>query len=176
MFKILNFAFSLSGTYKKGVKLIHSNIAGVAKEVYPDLVVLDCMHGMEGDGPIDGTSIYLGAAVASADALQQGDWVAPAFREHALTLVRGMPLKNFYLYYMGNEIGSVVPKDTRILPVSVPVGSHPIHAVGIAWASKIKKEKTVAITYFGDGATSEGEFHEAMNFAGESTRNLLLPK
>ncbi len=106
------------------------------------------------------------AQVASAYALQQGDWVVPAFREHALTLVRGMPLKNFYLYYMGYEIGNVVPKDTRILPVSVPVGSHPIHAVGIAWASKIRKEKNVAITYFGDGATSEGEFHEAMNFAG----------
>ncbi|HIH43484.1 TPA: pyruvate dehydrogenase (acetyl-transferring) E1 component subunit alpha [Candidatus Woesearchaeota archaeon] len=106
------------------------------------------------------------AQVASAYALQQGDWVVPAFREHALALVRGMPLKNFYLYYMGHETGSVVPKDARILPVSVPVGSHPLHAVGIAWASKIRKEKNVAITYFGDGATSEGEFHEAMNFAG----------
>ena len=68
--KTINFAFSLSGTYKKGVKLIHSNIASVSREVYPDLAIIDCMNGMEGDGPIDGTAIYLGAAVASCDALK----------------------------------------------------------------------------------------------------------
>ena|SRR3989344_1775930 len=67
---LVNIAFRMSPTYRQGVKLIHHNIASVAKEIYPDLVVLDCYYGMEGDGPIDGTRIYLGAAIASTDALK----------------------------------------------------------------------------------------------------------
>jgi pyruvate dehydrogenase E1 component alpha subunit len=50
-------------------------------------------------------------------------------------------------------------------PISIPIGTQMLHAVGIAWAFKLRKEERVAITYFGDGATSEGDFHEAMNFA-----------
>jgi pyruvate dehydrogenase E1 component alpha subunit len=52
------------------------------------------------------------------------------------------------------------------MPVSVPVGTQTLHAVGLAWAGKLKGEKIVSIVYFGDGATSKGDFHEAMNFAG----------
>jgi pyruvate dehydrogenase E1 component alpha subunit len=106
------------------------------------------------------------AQVAAVYTLKKTDWLIPAFREQAATIYFGMPLKNFYLYYMGNELGSAMPKGVNILPVSVPVGSHPLHAVGISWASKIKKEDDVSLTVFGDGATSEGDFHEAMNFAG----------
>jgi len=78
----------------------------------------------------------------------------------------GVPLKTFLLYWMGNEIGSRAPEGVNVMPVSIPVGTHPLHAVGTAWAAKLRGEKTVAITYFGDGATSQGDFHEAMNFAG----------
>lgn len=52
------------------------------------------------------------------------------------------------------------------MPVSIPVGTHPLHAVGVGWAARLKGDKIVAITYFGDGATSKGDFHEAMNLAG----------
>jgi len=106
------------------------------------------------------------AQVAAAYALKKTDWIVPAFREQAACIYFGMPIKNFFMYYMGHELGSMMPKNIKILPVSIPVGSHPLHAVGISWASKIKKEKDVAMTFFGDGATSEGDFHEAMNFAG----------
>ena len=68
--KLMNNLFGHSKTYRRGIKLIHSNIANVAKEAYPDLSILDCMNGMEGDGPMDGTGIYLGAAIASTDALK----------------------------------------------------------------------------------------------------------
>jgi len=78
----------------------------------------------------------------------------------------GISLKNFYLYWMGNEIGSRSPEGINVMPVSVPVGSQTLHAVGAAWAAKIKGDKIVTIAYFGDGATSKGDFHEAMNFAG----------
>jgi pyruvate dehydrogenase E1 component alpha subunit len=52
------------------------------------------------------------------------------------------------------------------MPVSVPVGTQTLHAVGVAWAAKLKGDKAVGLVYFGDGATSKGDFHEAMNFAG----------
>ena len=104
--------------------------------------------------------------VGSAYALQKGDWVFPAFREIAATLMMGISLKNFYLYWMGNEMGSRAPDGINVMPVSVPVGSQTLHAVGTAWAAKIKGDKIVTLVFFGDGATSEGDFHEAMNFAG----------
>ena len=78
----------------------------------------------------------------------------------------GISLKNFMLYWMGNEIGSRAPDGINVMPVSIPVGTHPLHAVGTAWAAKLRGDKIVTLTYFGDGATSKGDFHEAMNFAG----------
>ncbi|HSB05699.1 MAG TPA: pyruvate dehydrogenase (acetyl-transferring) E1 component subunit alpha [Thermodesulfobacteriota bacterium] len=104
--------------------------------------------------------------VGSAYALQKGDWIFPAFRELAATVMMGIPLKSIFLYWMGNEMGSQAPDGVNVMPVAIPVGTQPLHAVGVAWAAKIKGEKIVTLTYFGDGATSKGDFHEAMNFAG----------
>jgi len=104
--------------------------------------------------------------VGSAYVLQKGDWVFPAFREIGVTLMMGVPLKDFMLYWMGNEMGSRAPEGINMMPVSIPVGTHIPQAVGTAWAAKLKGEKIVAVAYFGDGATSKGDFHEAMNFAG----------
>jgi len=104
--------------------------------------------------------------VGSAYPLQKRDWVFPAFRELGASLMMGIPLKTVYLYWMGNEEGSRAPEGINVLPVSIPVGTHPLHAVGTAWAAKIRKDDIVTIAYFGDGATSKGDFHEAMNFAG----------
>jgi pyruvate dehydrogenase E1 component alpha subunit len=104
--------------------------------------------------------------VGSTYVLQKGDWVFPAFREIGAAVMMGIPLKSFYLYWMGNEMGSRCPEGINFMPVSIPVGTHIPHAVGAAWAAKIKHEKVVTIAYFGDGATSKGDFHEAMNFAG----------
>lgn len=104
--------------------------------------------------------------VGSAYALQRGDWVFPAFRELAASLMMGIPLKTVYLYWMGNEEGSRAPEGINVMPVSIPVGTHPLHAVGVAWAARMKGDKIVTIAYFGDGATSKGDFHEAMNLAG----------
>jgi pyruvate dehydrogenase E1 component alpha subunit len=104
--------------------------------------------------------------VGSAYALRKGDWVFPAFREIAATLMMGISLKNFFLYWMGNEMGSRAPEGINVMPVSVPVGTQTLHAVGAAWAAKLKGDPVVTLVFFGDGATSKGDFHEAMNFAG----------
>lgn len=104
--------------------------------------------------------------VGSACVLQKGDWVFPAFRELGAALMMGIPLQTLYLYWMGFEEGSRAPEGIQVMPVSIPVGTHPLHAVGTAWAAKIRRDKIVTVAYFGDGATSKGDFHEAMNFAG----------
>jgi pyruvate dehydrogenase E1 component alpha subunit len=106
------------------------------------------------------------AQVATAFAMKKEDWFFPSFRETGILIARGSPLENFYLLFMGSEEGNRTPKDVNNFPVSVPVGSQTLHAVGAAWAMKIKKEKCGTVVCFGDGGTSEGDFHEAMNFAG----------
>lgn len=93
------------------------------------------------------------------------DWLVPAFRELGAWLVKGVPLKNIYLYWYGNEWGSYIPEDVRMLPISIPIASQLQHATGIGMANNIKGEKSVAVGYVGDGGTSEGDFHEALNFA-----------
>src|SRR3989338_2339849 len=99
--------------------------------------------------------------------LTKKDWLVPSFRELPAQITFGLPIENDYLYYMGNEKGmQQIPKDLNMAPISVPVGTQTLHAVGIAWAEKLKKTKNVTVCYFGDGGTSEGDFHEAMNFAG----------
>ncbi|GJM19458.1 MAG: pyruvate dehydrogenase (acetyl-transferring) E1 component subunit alpha [Phycisphaeraceae bacterium] len=106
-------------------------------------------------------------AVGSALAMKKGtDWLVSAYRENAALFMHGLPMHYVLVYWMGDERGSKMPEGVNITPLSVPIGTHMLHAAGIAWAAKIRKEKDKAvITYFGDGATSEGDFHGAMNFA-----------
>jgi len=108
-----------------------------------------------------------GAQIGSAMALGDDDWMVPSYREHGAGLVRGLPLKDTLLYWMGDERGNRIPEDENIFTVAVPIASQLPHATGMAWASKLKDEQDKAfLCYFGDGATSEGDFHEGMNFAG----------
>ena len=106
------------------------------------------------------------AQVGSIAACAKADWFVPSFRELGCALYRGASMRNVLLYAMGLEEGSVVPADSRDVPISIPVGGQSSHAVGLAWAMKLRKEKAGVIVYFGDGATSEGIVHESMNFAG----------
>jgi len=104
--------------------------------------------------------------VASAYALEGSDWLFPAFREHGAYIARGWPIEMLYEYWGGDERGSRVPENTRIFTIAIPVGTQIPHAVGFAWAAKLKGDRIAVLVYFGDGATSEGDFHEGMNFAG----------
>ena len=104
--------------------------------------------------------------VASVLPLQPQDWLVTSYRETGAMWMHGVPLKLLSLYWMGNELGSQMPEEVRVLPISIPVGTHPLHAVGLAWAGKYRQDGSIAVTYFGDGATSEGDVHEALNIAG----------
>lgn len=105
------------------------------------------------------------AHIGATYALKKEDWLVPAFRETGSFLLRGIPPEKLLQYWAGDERGHDFPAGSRVLPVSVPVGTHMLHAVGIGWAMKHDGERAVVLTVFGDGATSEGDFHEAMNFA-----------
>ncbi|WP_404364244.1 pyruvate dehydrogenase (acetyl-transferring) E1 component subunit alpha [Marinobacter sp.] len=103
--------------------------------------------------------------IGSIAAIESDDWMVPSFRETAAAIWRGTPLSGLVLYNAGYNEGGRIPDDQNDLPISIPVASQLSHAVGIAYAMKYRKEKNLALTYFGDGATSEGDFHEALNFA-----------
>lgn len=104
--------------------------------------------------------------VGSALALSEVDWMVPSYRELASMMTVGVPMKTLFMMWMGNDYGNKIPDNINCLPIAIPVGSQALHATGFAWAAKIRKEKTCVISYFGDGATSRGDFHEALNFAG----------
>lgn len=106
------------------------------------------------------------AQIGSAAAIKKSDFIFPAFRETGVYLYNGMPPEMIYSYWIGDERGMQIPKNVNSMSISITVGAHPLHAVGVAMAYQYQKKKAATITYFGDGATSEGDFHEAMNFAG----------
>jgi pyruvate dehydrogenase E1 component alpha subunit len=106
------------------------------------------------------------AQLGSAYAIRESDWVVPAFRETAAAIWRGMRIEDDLTYCAGREEGIQLPENPRDLPITIPVASQIPHAVGIAWARKLQAKDEVVLVYFGDGATSEGDFHEALNFAG----------
>ncbi len=99
-------------------------------------------------------------------ALRDSDWVVPAFREVAAEIARGKTMEGILLSYGGFNQGATVANGKNVMPVSVPVGSQTLHAVGLAYGIKYRQKDDVAMVYFGDGATSEGDFHESLNFAG----------
>ncbi|WP_255151657.1 pyruvate dehydrogenase (acetyl-transferring) E1 component subunit alpha [Halorarius halobius] len=107
-----------------------------------------------------------GAQVASAMALGSDDWIVPSYREHGAAYVRGLELDETLRYWMGDERGNRL-EGLRIMPVAVPIASQIPHASGLGWAAKLQgNDDEAVLCYFGDGATSEGDFHEGLNFAG----------
>ncbi|MFN0133690.1 MAG: pyruvate dehydrogenase (acetyl-transferring) E1 component subunit alpha [Phycisphaerales bacterium] len=106
------------------------------------------------------------AAAGSGFAAKKGvDFLVPCYRENLALFLHGLPMHYVLLHWMGDERGNQIPEGVHMTPISIPIGTQMLHATGIAWAFKLRKEPRVAVTYFGDGATSEGDFHEAMNFA-----------
>lgn len=107
------------------------------------------------------------ASCAVTLAMDERDWLVLAFRELGAMLMRGIPLEKTLLLYAGYEEGNHTPEAPRTLPVAIPVASQIPHATGLAFAARAQGEQdTAVVAFFGDGATSEGDFHEALNFAG----------
>jgi pyruvate dehydrogenase E1 component alpha subunit len=106
------------------------------------------------------------AQVGSASALEPDDWMVPSYREPIAVHMHGYPLELLIATRTGDERGGSPPPTVNVLPQSITVGGHMVHAVGLAWAERLRGSTRMVLTYFGDGATSQGDFHEAMNFAG----------
>jgi len=104
--------------------------------------------------------------VGAAFAVQKEDWVFPYFRDMGLYLTLGYPLADYYLYWMGNEVGLKTPEDLNLFPLAIPVASQIPHSVGAGLGARLQKKPIAVLCTFGDGATSEGDFHEALTFAG----------
>ncbi|HOO65457.1 MAG: pyruvate dehydrogenase (acetyl-transferring) E1 component subunit alpha [Bacteroidales bacterium] len=104
--------------------------------------------------------------VAAGAVLRHEDWLVPAFRELGAWLAKGATMKDVFMFNMGFEEGTKFAGANHMLPSSVPIASQLVHAAGIGYAIKYQKKDEVAMAFVGDGGTSEGDFHEALNFAG----------
>ncbi|MGL4768934.1 MAG: pyruvate dehydrogenase (acetyl-transferring) E1 component subunit alpha [Mycoplasmoidaceae bacterium] len=96
---------------------------------------------------------------------KKNDWFVPAFRSFHLMVELGVEVYQLFLYWNGNEYGSKFNDGVNVLPINITIGAQLSQAAGLAYAFKVRKEKKVAITFIGDGGTSEGEFYESMNMA-----------
>jgi pyruvate dehydrogenase E1 component alpha subunit len=107
------------------------------------------------------------SVVGSASALDPSrDWVVPQYRELPAMLRQGYTLEHFFLYFMGNPEGNRMPEDVKLLPFQISLSTQLPHAVGLAWGLRHQGLDGVVCVYFGDGGSSEGDFHEACNLAG----------
>ena len=104
--------------------------------------------------------------VGSAFAISAADWIFPSFREMGVHLTLGYPIPQLLLYWSGDERGQKGVQRLNIFPFCVAVGSQIPQAVGAALAARYRRDPIAVIVYFGDGATSKGDFHEGLNMAG----------
>jgi pyruvate dehydrogenase E1 component alpha subunit len=93
------------------------------------------------------------------------DWVFPSYRESAIGLLRGMDPATVLAWWRGHPAGWWNPLEHRLGGISVPIASQVSHAAGAAWGMRLGGQSGCALVFFGDGATSEGSFHEGVNFA-----------
>jgi pyruvate dehydrogenase E1 component alpha subunit len=105
----------------------------------------------------------VGAALALDPAR---DWFVPQYRELAALVHHGYTLQSFLRYLMGDLAGARVADGVRVLPIQIALAAQLPHAVGLAWAQRLDGDGGVTLVSFGDGASSEGDFHEALNLAG----------
>jgi pyruvate dehydrogenase E1 component alpha subunit len=103
--------------------------------------------------------------VGSTHALAADDWLVYQYREHGAVAVRGLSAA-YVTYWMGHEHGNASLVDRHVAPLNITIADQIPHAVGMAWGARLRGDETVVVCHFGDGATSEGDFHEAANFAG----------
>ena len=107
-------------------------------------------------------------------ALRPTDWFVPMYRDNAAMIAKGLPPEMLLEYWAGDERGLRIPRDIRMLPFGIPVASQLLHAVGLAKSTKLGRSTDVVLTTTGDGGTSKGDFHEALNFAGVYSLPLIV--
>ena len=174
----------LSRTPDDTVQVLDSEGAVVAPDLVPDLAdetLVAMYRDMRFSRRFDERAVKLqrqgrlgtyaplagqeGSQIGSTYALSPEDLISYQYREHGAVVARGFPWE-YLLYWAGHERGNEVLADRNVFPLNIGVGSHLPHAVGLAWGAEYRSDERVSVVHFGDGATSEGDFHEAMNFAG----------
>ena len=125
---------------------------------------------LQRQGRIGTYALYWGEEATQAGALyacDDSDWVFPSYRQNAIGILRGVSPATVLAWWRGygGKHGFYNVREHRVGAICVPIATHLPHAVGVAWASKIRGDQASSMSWFGDGATSEGDFHEAMNFA-----------
>ena len=125
---------------------------------------------LQRQGRIGTYALYWGeeaTQVGPLYACEDADWVFPSYRQNAIGTLRGVPAATVLAWWRGygGVHGFWNAREHRVAPICVPIATHLPHAVGLAWAAKIRGDRVASLSWFGDGATSEGDFHEAMNFA-----------
>ena len=104
--------------------------------------------------------------VGTAAALSADDWLFPTYRDTGAALTLGLPIARTLAYWRTSPHGWAMPENLKVLPFYIPIATQYPQAVGAALAEKRKGTRNVAMAYIGDGGSSEGDFHEALNFAG----------
>jgi pyruvate dehydrogenase E1 component alpha subunit len=115
-------------------------------------------------------AMQVGAHYALADE----DWIFPSYRESAIGLLRGIPPEVVLSWWRGHPAGWWDPREYRVASITVPIATHVPHATGFAWGSRLQGSSACALAFFGDGATSEGAFHEGANFAAVMRAPVVL--
>jgi len=103
--------------------------------------------------------------VGTVAAAQPGDWIFPSYRQASIGLLRGQGPEPSLRYWRGDARGLVDPRPLRVAPLATPVATHLPHAAGLAWAARQRGDDVASVAFFGDGATSAGDFHEGLNCA-----------
>ena len=94
------------------------------------------------------------------------DWMVPQYRELMATVHHGLPLEVISAQYLGKIGPARIPEGVKVLPTQVSIAAQLPHATGLAWGLRLRGEDAVVLTYVGEGGSSEGDFHEALNLAG----------
>jgi pyruvate dehydrogenase E1 component alpha subunit len=143
-------------------------------ELWRSLVLLRTFDkravALQRQGRIGTYALYWGEEATQAgpaSACEDADWLFPSYRQNAIGILRGVSPATVLAWWRGygGRHGFWNPREHRVAPICVPIATHLPHAVGLAWAAKIRGDTTASLAWFGDGATSEGDFHEALNFA-----------
>ncbi|CAN5223714.1 pyruvate dehydrogenase (acetyl-transferring) E1 component subunit alpha [soil metagenome] len=103
--------------------------------------------------------------VAAVSVLDSGDWLFPTYRDSVAVMLRGVAPADAMVLLRGDWHSGYDPREFNVAPQATPLATQLLHAVGFAHAAVLRGEPTVVLAMCGDGATSEGDFHEAMNFA-----------
>ena len=150
-------------------KLSDETIIDVYKQMYYERVADEMAISYQRQGRMFTYTPNLGQEaihIAAGKIIREDDWLVPAFREMGTLLAKGVTMKDMFLFYLGNEHGGSFKDAKNTLPIAISIGTQFHHATGIAYSIKQQKKNEAVYTFIGDGGTSEGDFSEALNFAG----------